>query len=232
MPPLSMRTGGDATTQALWDIMNNKSKADRLRLELALAMDMEILCSTTYKLEGDRLEILLAYDAVEALRERGRMFGVEASTLPNVAALLRATQAITVGLATNEYYEDPYNDWFKGKVSAARADSWIIQYEGGASLTIDNENEMRNAIDVCALAEWPSITKKIEGAFQYLEDRFNNNCKTPYQCKEQHRILGLLRAFNPSFAYGNVNSLWVRRLAALPLFAHIPNVDNGLCNLQ
>ena len=61
---------GEATSQALHAIITTKGK--ELQLELALAMDMEILCTTTYRLEGDGLEILLVHDLLESLRERGR----------------------------------------------------------------------------------------------------------------------------------------------------------------
>jgi len=47
-------------------------------------------------------------------------------------------------------------------------------------------------------------------------------------CKEQHRITRLLRAFNPSFAYGKVGTLWVQRLASLPCFAHIGGIVESL----
>ena len=43
-----------------------------LRLELAAMLDMTIIVSTTYALEGDRLEILITYERVEALRSLGR----------------------------------------------------------------------------------------------------------------------------------------------------------------
>eukprot|EP00967_Tisochrysis_lutea_P138669 scaffold250651_cov32-Tisochrysis_lutea.AAC.2 len=90
---------GDATTQAMLKVM--RTKPQQLRLELALAMDVEILCTTTYKLEGDGLEILLVYEALESIRERGRTMGKEASHLPNVSALLREQTQIVVGTKTN-----------------------------------------------------------------------------------------------------------------------------------
>ena len=50
-----------------------------LQFELAAAMDMGILCSTTYKMEGDGLEVLLIYDALETIRAKGRTLGNDAS---------------------------------------------------------------------------------------------------------------------------------------------------------
>eukprot|EP00967_Tisochrysis_lutea_P030330 scaffold35602_cov32-Tisochrysis_lutea.AAC.1 len=79
---------GDATTKAMARIIRTQGR--QLQLELALAMDVEVLCTTTYKLEGDGLEILLVYEALESIRRRGRTMGEEASDLPNIASLLRA----------------------------------------------------------------------------------------------------------------------------------------------
>ena len=40
--------------------------------------------------------------------------------------------------------------------------------------------------------------------------------------------MGLFRAFDPSFAYGKVDDLWVQRLADVTCLAHIPNIANDL----
>ena len=47
---------------------------DPLWLEISIAahMDLEILVSTTYEMEGDRLEILLLFSRFEAIRQLGR----------------------------------------------------------------------------------------------------------------------------------------------------------------
>eukprot|EP00967_Tisochrysis_lutea_P032208 scaffold38057_cov41-Tisochrysis_lutea.AAC.1 len=110
-------------------------------------MDLEILCSTTYKLEGDELEILLVHDALEGIRERGRRLGYEASDLPNAAAILRRDEPIVLGMDTNEYYDAPHHRWFQGKISAIRTSAWTISYIDGSSLVINDEQEVRRAID-------------------------------------------------------------------------------------
>lgn len=191
---------GGSTTQTLLNIMSNSM--EELKIDLALTMDLEILCSTTYRLEGDGLEILLVHDELEALRERGRMLGSNASTLPNVAAILRAKQPISIGLATIEYYGAPYHQYFKGKVSAigANSNTWTITYADadGSSLLVADENEMRQAIDVCALPQWRELVDKVANSYKYLEDRLTDQCAAPYHCREQHRVTGILRAFNPA----------------------------------
>eukprot|EP00967_Tisochrysis_lutea_P138668 scaffold250651_cov32-Tisochrysis_lutea.AAC.1 len=98
----------------------------------------------------------------------------------------------------------------------------------GRHNTRSNEAEARRAIDPRALPEWPQLVACITGAFKYLENRLEDRCSTPFHCKDQHEMCGLLRAFNPAFAYGKVNELWVQRLAALPIFSHLPNVATKL----
>ena len=83
---------------------------------------------------------------------------------------------------------------------------------------------------MCVLPAWKKAVAHVKGAFKYLEDRLTDNCASPYHCQEQHRICGLLRAFNPSFAHGKVDRLWVQRLATLTCFAHIPNIADGMKN--
>lgn len=168
---------GGTTTHTLQGIM--AAQKEQLQLELATAMDVEVLCTTTYTLEGDGLEILLVHDALEAIRERGCRLGNDSSTLPNVAALLRARQPIAIGTATLEYYEAPHHRFFKGKVSAICSNSWTISYPDSSSLHITDENEIRRAIDVCQLPQWAEVVRRVKGAFNYLEDRLNDRCATP-----------------------------------------------------
>eukprot|EP00967_Tisochrysis_lutea_P021904 scaffold24926_cov27-Tisochrysis_lutea.AAC.1 len=163
------------------------------------------------------------------MRGRRLSSGNEACDLPNTAAVLRAKQPLVVGLVTKEYYEAPYHRWFSGKLAAIRNDSWTIAYpNNNESLVVKDENEIRVAIDVCALPEWPLHLAKVKGAFQYLESRLTDDCQAPYMCEEQHRITGVLRAFNPAFAHGKVNAFWVSQLAELPLLADTPEVEDRL----
>ena len=82
------REYGDATIKTLRNIYD--TKRDALRLELAAMLDTRTLVKTTYELEGDRLELLLTYDRVEALRALGRAIAAgNDGVLPNVDAVLR-----------------------------------------------------------------------------------------------------------------------------------------------
>lgn len=135
---------------------------------------------------------------------------------------------IGVGTNTIEYYEAPYHKWYQGRISAIGRGAWTITYADGSTLVLHDEREIRNTVDVCSLPQWQTLVSKVKGAFEYLECRLTDKCAAPYCCKEQHRIAGLLRAFNPSFASGNVDALWVRQLANLPCFSHIAGVADQL----
>ena len=65
-------------------------------------MSCERLCTATYRLEGDGLELLLVHPTIEALRGFGATLGNDASDLPSVAALLRRNHTVTLG---TEIYE-------------------------------------------------------------------------------------------------------------------------------
>ena len=60
-------------------------------------LDVRLIVSTTYTIEGDGLVILLAWQLVETVRKMGRELMHE-GTLPNVEAVLRSSAPLTVGL--------------------------------------------------------------------------------------------------------------------------------------
>jgi hypothetical protein len=66
---------GDATTTKMRDLYTKKRA--QLGLKFAAMLDMRPLVLTTYELEGDQLELLLAYGRVETLRSLGRSLGQE-----------------------------------------------------------------------------------------------------------------------------------------------------------
>ena len=87
---------------------------------------------------------------------------------------------------------------------------------------------MRRVVDATALPEWAVLVRQVRGAFEYLETRLTDQCASPYHCQELHRRSGLLRAFNPAFAQGKVDALWVHQLVEIPAFSHLPSVTQRL----
>eukprot|EP00967_Tisochrysis_lutea_P085909 scaffold120820_cov39-Tisochrysis_lutea.AAC.1 len=85
--------------------------------------------------------ILLVHDSLEGLRARGRGLGADSSHFPNVAAVLRAQEPIELGMATKDYYDAPYHQWFDGVVSAIDASSsrWTITHTGGSTIVFTTE---------------------------------------------------------------------------------------------
>jgi hypothetical protein len=94
---LREREIGDATTKKMLEIY--ATSLAELKVSLAAILDMRRLVATTYELEGDRLEILLAYERIEALRNLGRRVARgDAGSLSNVDALLRRGVQIVNGV--------------------------------------------------------------------------------------------------------------------------------------
>ena len=53
------------------------------------------------------------------------------------------------------------------------------------------EPQSRARGDKARKAGGRKLVGQVSGAFQYLEDRFTDNCAAPYACKEQHRRASL-----------------------------------------
>ncbi|KAL1511483.1 hypothetical protein AB1Y20_006281 [Prymnesium parvum] len=145
---------GSATRAQLTNIYNTKS--DRLRLELAAMCDMRILVRTTYELEGDRLEILLAYDRIQVLRSMGESIKSMADgVLPNVDACLRYFMELKRGVKIRKYFADHgVCDGFletKERVDSTlypgqERDAWLVTYEDGHQEHFEEE-ELRSGKD-------------------------------------------------------------------------------------
>lgn len=90
---------GDATRQKMNNILQNRTQSQKMRLQLACMLDLECLVRTTYELEGDRLELLLVYDRVESLRERGKQIQAGSmGVLCNLDAALRQLVQLKPGV--------------------------------------------------------------------------------------------------------------------------------------
>lgn len=79
----------EASTSALVRIWSDEQSRLDLELDLAVMLDAVCFCDSTYRLEGDRLEILAVWEEIEAIRAKGRMLLESMTMLPNVSALLR-----------------------------------------------------------------------------------------------------------------------------------------------
>ena len=219
---------GDATTEKLLDIITNRRS--ELELELAAVMSCERLCTATYRLEGDGLEVLLVHRTIEALRAFGANLGNDASDLPSVAALLRKSHTIAVGTEIREWYPAPHSQWFHGtvtrKATAARPKYQIKYVEDGNTIEYD-ELEVRNWIDVRKFPQWTTAVNAVKEAFVYLENRITDNCQTPYHCSGPYEVCRVSQLFDPSFAVVNLSPNFVDELCAA-----VPALGNAAAALK
>jgi hypothetical protein len=119
---------GDATTKKMLEIY--ATSLAELKVSLAAILDMRRLVATTYELEGDRLEILLAYERIEALRNFGRRVARgDAGSLPNVDALLRRGVQIVNGVKIEKNFP-MHGGIYEGVVVGSSHAQTTIHHDG------------------------------------------------------------------------------------------------------
>lgn len=230
------RDYGDATTKALRRIYNGKISP--LRLELAAMLDMRMLVKITYELEGDRLEILLTYDRVEALRALGRSILAGADgVLPNVDAVLRRLMELKKGVKLEKHFdghgtavgtlnkkERVNSELYPGQ----ECDAWLTTYEDGHEEHYEEE-ELRsgkygpvpNGTDgkpvliVRDLPERKAICDALTPGFNYLEARIMGTCDAQYSCVEMYELCRVVRAFDPNFASAHVTANFINAMSVI-----------------
>lgn len=237
------REYGDATTKVLRAIYTNE--VDALRLELAAMLDVRIIVKTTYEMEGDRLEILLIFERVEALRALGRAIKAEDDgCLPNVDATLRKVMKLQKDVVVEKYYqghgvckaklvktEKVMSTLYPGK----QVDAWKVKYVSDGNEEYFEEEELRSGSDgpapsagdgkpvlvVRDLAERSRMCQALTPCFDYLEARITGNtvgesdCQQQYSCVEMYEICRVVRAFNPNFADTHVDAAFIDSMAAI-----------------
>jgi hypothetical protein len=209
---------GDATTRKMLEIITNQRH--ELELELASVMSCERLCTATYRLEGDRHELLLVYRTIEELRAFGATLGDDASDLPSVAAILRRRHVIARGTQIYEWFEAPHSKWFDGEVTrmpTAAKHTYQITYSDTTRIEYE-EREVRNWIDVRTFPEWQPTVDGVKEAYTYLENRITDSCQVPYHCSAAYEVCRVAQLFDPSYAVVNLTPAFVDELcAAVPV---------------
>ena len=209
---------GDATTRKMIEILTNKK--DELELQLAAVMSCERLCTATYRLEGDGLELLLTHSTIEALRLFGKTLGTDASNLPSVAALLRNRHKIAVGTNICEWFGAPHSKWFTGRVTklpTANSAQYNVYYNEDKTTVPQSEQEVRNIIDVTNFPDWQRAVGMVKGAYDYLESRLTDDCHAPYHCSGPYEVCRVSQLFDPSFVAANLSAAAVEELCdAIP----------------
>ena len=226
---------GDATTKKMLNMVKHQHK--ELELELAAVLSCERLCRATYRMEGDRLEMLLVYRNIEELREFGRSLRISqnSSNLPSVAALLRK-RAINLSTKTREWFPVPHNKWYHGQVTrlpvttgpvARRMSTYQVTYNEDGMAIEQDEQELHNNIDVQAMPEWQTAVNCVVSAYDYLEQRITDDCQVPYHCSEPYEACRVSQIFDPSFVTANATEEFVDQLCAA-----IPALTNNAAALK
>ena len=205
---------------------------------------MRILVKTTYELEGDRLEILLVYDRIEALRALGRSISQdEDGVLPNVDAVLRQQMQLKKGVKIEKHFhnhgvaEGTLDK--KEKVDSTlyhgeERDAWLVKYADGHQEHYEEE-ELRSGkygpvpsgedgkpvLIVRNLPERTAICAALAPGFAYLEARITGTCDSQYSCMEMYEMCRVARTFDPNYASAHITPAFVDALSAItPLRAH------------
>jgi len=238
---LEQRDIGEESVAKMRGVLNDPAKRDAFELELAMVVDMAVLPKATYDLEGDRLEVLVVHDRVEALLTKGRSFNDQKS-LPNTAAVLRARVNLKDPKAAEgvefrwHWYEADVDDkddigWWEGTVikkAPGRGGLCVIKFTKGPKanskvggemiIKLSEEATFRGNIIAHKLPAWAGAVAKLQPAFDYIENRLTNNCNVPYHMKEQHEQMHLLQAFDPSFAQDKLDDAFVDNFTKIPPF--------------
>ena len=239
---LRNRDYGEATRIKMQNIYDQKG--DRLRLEIAGLLDMRKLVSTTYELEGDRLEILLVYERIEALRSLGNSLRSHADgILPNVDAVLRRLMELKAGVKIEKYFQGAgvHVGVLKKKEKiistlypGQEREAWQVEYSDGHTEDFEEE-ELRSGKDgpapagqdgkpvliVRHLKERSDLCDAFAAGFDYLETRITGTCGDQYSCVQMYELCRVARAFNPNFAANHMTPAFVDAMAAItPLMTH------------
>lgn len=214
---------GDAHPKKMAEILRTSSKT--LQLELACNLDMEPVLKACYTLEGDGLTILLARRKLDELLAWGATVGEEASSMPNVAALLRSQTELTVGTKIYEYFADVIPPrYFKGEIVQPRTEGlYTIKYTDNSKID-QEEREVRQWIDVREMPEWKRLADAAKGGINYLKNRMEGNLPASqrnYDCSQMFEVLRAVRAFDPSWAAHNLDADAVDNLRVISSLEHM-----------
>ncbi|KAK3249423.1 hypothetical protein CYMTET_41149 [Cymbomonas tetramitiformis] len=174
---------GDATTR-------------KIKVSFAAGYDGTLsMLKTTYEMEGDRLEILLVYRRVEALRAFGRSLredDANRGTLPNVDAVIRRAMTPAVGLAIKKDF--PEHGVCTGHIKSIDKDDpaefvYLIEYEDGDQETmVLAELQPLLSIHDSSLREY--AMRELSKGYDYLEARLTGKCEARFDCTHIY-VLGV-----------------------------------------
>ncbi len=183
---------------------------------------MEILIKTTYDLEGDRLEILLAHTRIEALRAYGRNVR---DHLTNVDAILSRATKPQLGTRVKKLFrmdtparkkkKKKVEKWWTGYVTeVTNAGKFKVYFPDEDWKALYNEYYTEELTEAAvkgimdppmltaaeAEAEKTHMVEVCEKAFDYLEQRLTGECSANYNCEHFYEVCRLVQVFDPGLA--------------------------------
>lgn len=226
---------GEATTIKLNSVFN--AKKDALEIELATIMEARRIVSTTYELEGDRLEMLVVYDRIEELRAWGRaLLSNHEGILPNVDLVLRRRCKLVTGLKIAKSF--PGHGMCDAKIISEElvestlypgkeVTAYTVRYEVDGATEDLEEEEIRRLIKVRELPERKLAASRLSKAMEYLEQRLMPEVgEEIYDLSGCYEMCRLVRFFDPEFASKFADPACVDSLAAgIQPIAELINLD-------
>ena len=177
-------------------------------------------------MEGDRLEILLAHERIEALRAHGRALRDD-GTMPNLDAVLRKHMEIKKGTLISK--EWPGQGFLNAKViklvtlqselyPGKNVPGFKVRYELDGGEEDYEDDEIRKWVMVNNDPARKAIVDDLQKGYKYLEYRLAAPplCEARYDCSHMYEMMRLVRAFDPEFATTHsIDVAWVENMAKI-----------------
>ena len=169
---------GQVTAIKLREIYD--SDPTTLKLQMAAYLDVRVVVSTTYELEGDGLPIMLAYPRIETIRLKGRTLHDD-NSLPNVESLIKQMMALTPGTKIAKYF-DGHGLCEAKIIRLDRAEStlypgtertmYVVKYSADGVTEDLEEEEIRPLLIINGNAQKEVIIDGLTPGFNYFENRY------------------------------------------------------------
>ena len=224
---------GDAHTKAM--VMIVKEELPQLILEMAALKDIGTkIVELTFLLEGDKLEILLAYNAVQAFLVYGESLADPARNgglLPSTDAELVKLKAIKVGQTVQRDVQSKLRggkEVHHGTITSVGDDEVRVDWTGSRPSTRSGDatetmtrNEVQALLDAYCDERRAELVNAFKPALVYLRERIEGNCIDIFSLEGTMLFCKLVRVFDPSWLATNLlcfDDEYVKNLCELAPF--------------
>lgn len=199
----------------------------KLKMQFAACLDMRVVVSVTYEMEGDRLPHLLAFTRCQSLRGLGENLE---DNLFNVDAVIRNSTALGIGLKISKAWAG--HGLCTAKIVAVDSAQstlypgtertvYTVKYDVDGEQEDLEEEELRPLIVISDDSLKAEIVAGLKKGFDYFEARITGTCDAQYSLAHMYENLRLIQVFDPCFAAIHVTQQWVQNLShVIPLHVH------------